>query len=219
MKIAVISANLGNYDKPYPWADQILPEGVECDIYRLDNSNFPPRPKAMTPALQVGIAKWFAHDLYPGYDLYMWVDASCALTRGNEVSLWALSLGNTDIALFKHPARKNVNEEYEFVRDKMIAGNKYLVSRYEGEWWDEEFKYIAARRGGWADLYASTAFMYRPAERVKEAFREVFSLKVRFHLHDQIALAYALQEHQVNITRINENYQKSGYLEFVRGKK
>lgn len=220
MKVCVISANLGSYDPPHPWAEQILPDDVECEIHRLTDENFPPRPLAMTSRLQCGIPKWFGHELFPGFDLYLWVDASCALTRGNEVDLWVKTIGDADIAIFKHPDRKNVVEEYGFIKDKLEQGNKYLKSRYEGEWLDEQFEFISNHGGSaYAPLYASTAFIYRPTIRVKHAFKETAFLKFRFHLHDQLALAYALRLHDVSVRVINQNYQKSGYMEYVRNKK
>ena len=225
MKVCIISANLGDYDKPHPWADQIVPDGVEVEIHRLNDDNFPPRHKAMTPALQCGIPKWHGHELFPDFGWYLWVDASCALTRGNEVHLWLCEVdafnpaGYYDIALFKHPERKTIRQEYDFIKDKMAAGNKYLCSRYKGEWLDEQMAFIANEAASYYPLYASTAFIYKPTPLIRAAFKEVAWQKYRFMLHDQLALAYALREHGNSIKVINQNYQKSGLMEFVRNKK
>lgn len=219
MKVCVISASLGGYDREWPWAEQIAPDGVEVEIHRLNDSNFPPRSKAMMPALQCGIPKWFAHDLFPGFDRYMWVDASCALTSGNEVRQWLTILGDHDIALFNHPERKAIAEEYEFIRQKMSEGNRYLTSRYNSEWLDEQYQFITSEGQPYAPLYASTAFIYDPTRSIKEAFKEVAFQKFRYHLHDQLALAYALQKYDIDVRAIDGNYQKSELLEFVRNKK
>jgi len=224
MKVCVISASLGNYDVEHPWAEQIVPDGVEVEIHRLNDSNFPPRHKAMTPALQCGIPKWHGYEMFPGFDWYLWIDASCALTRGNEVHLWlceadAFNLaGYYDIALFKHPERKTIQQEYEFIKEKMATGNKYLCSRYEGEWLDEQYEYVADI-AYYPAFYASTAFIYNPTPLIRNAFKEVAWQKYRFMLHDQLALAYALREHGHSIKVINQDYQKSGLMEFVRSKK
>lgn len=221
MKVAVISANLGpgGYDREWPWAEQNVPDGVEIEIHRLNDSNFPPRSKAMTPALQVGIVKWCAEELFPGFDRYLWLDASVALTRGNEIHLWLEILGSQDIALFKHPERRDITEEFEFIEFKIGQGNKYLLSRYEGEWLRPQYEYIQNKGREHARLYASTAFMWRPCQPLRVVFKEVLFQKYRYHLHDQLALAYALAESTATIQVINQNYQKSGLIEFVRNKK
>lgn len=221
MKVCVLSANLGSYESAeWPWAEQIVPDSVTVDIYRLNDSNFPPRTKAMTPALQCGIAKMFGWQLFPCYETYLWVDASCALTRGNEVHLWLEVLGNRDLALFKHPERNSVQEEYEFVKTKIAEGNKYLVQRYENEWLDQQYEYLKASYSHYDNnLYASTAFIYRPTARIQAALSDWWWHKSRFLLHDQLALPYVLKDRDIAPVVINQNYQKSGLVEFVRNKK
>lgn len=224
MKVAVISANLGGYDVPNDWPDLIAPEGVTVDVYRFTDQNFPPRPLAMTSRLQCGLLKWFGpHYIGQGqplYDAYIWLDASCAPTPV-FVSWWLEKLGKATMAVFAHPERKTVRDEYEFMKARMARpGETYLNSRYRGEWLDEEF----AACDPDAPLVASTSFAYRWGYHNDNgstgsqmlAMACVWEHKVRYHLHDQLAFSTALQRFKPYHHRINENYLQCEALTFTR---
>ncbi len=217
MRVAIISANLGAYDPPHEWAPQVVP-GATVSVHRFDDSNFPPRSKAMTPALQVGLLKWFGPDFVPVADAVIWIDASCAPTP--QSASWFLDrLGSADVAVFAHPERMTIREEYEFIVGRMARrGESYLNGRYKGEWIAEQFAMI--EQAGKADLplYASTAFAYRPTPKVLSAFADVFLLKARYLLHDQLAFPYALDKHMCSVNIIRENYLKCDALMFMRNK-
>ena len=55
MRIAVVSANLGNYDARVAWTPQVVPDAT-VDVHRLTDATFPPRSLAMTARLQCGMA-------------------------------------------------------------------------------------------------------------------------------------------------------------------
>lgn len=219
MKVCAISANLGSYDPPHEWEPQILSDNVELAIYRLDDQNFPPRHKAMTSRLQCGIPKWFGWRMFKG-EVFVWVDASCRLSHPKSVMWFVEQLGDADIALFRHPDRSTIQAEYEFCTRKIREGNRYLNDRYANEFWGLQMRTIEADRE-FKDtaLYASTAFIYRPTEAVKNAFKEIWSHKTQFLLHDQLALAYWVAKSGLKVNVINEHYMKTPYLEYVRNKK
>ena len=226
MKVAIISANLGSYEQTqHAWVKQAVPEGVELEIHRITDKEFPLRPKAMMPALQVGLLKWFGCEYFPNRDVLIWIDSSCALTSPTHVARWLDVLGDHNLAVFKHPERKTVIEEYDFIVERMRRPNEqYLTKRYSGEWLDEEYRYISQRSNpAHLPLYATTAFAYRPHYSVERAFMYTWLAKTKWHLHDQLAFAYELnfqaQSIGVDFTVIQENYQKSSLLEFVRNKK
>lgn len=222
MKVAIISGNLGSYDPPNDWPDQIVPEGVEVSFHRFTDANFPPRPKAMTSRLQCGLLKWFGphYVTLPGgtlYDVYIWIDGSCAPTP-IFTAWWLEQLGNASMAVFAHPERQTVREEYEFMTARMARpGETYLNSRYAGEWLDEEF----AACDPDAPLVASTSFAYRwgyhkDDGRQMQTMHCVWDHKTRFHLHDQLAFSTALRRLKPYHHRINENYLQCAALTFTR---
>ena len=219
MKVAVISANLGAYDRPTEWPVLDAPAGVEVSVHRFTDANFPPREKAMTSRLQCGLLKWFGPEFVPGHDVYLWIDASCTPTP--QAVPWFLSqLESAWAAFFRHPERQTIREEYEFIKARMARpGERYLTSRYAGEWLDEQFAAIDAVRCADRELFASTAFVYRP-DPTRGMFKEVWFGKTRYHLHDQLWLAYAIacgrEENGLDIRTIDANYLQCPALTFTR---
>lgn len=219
MRVALISANLGGYDQPNTWPEQIVPAGVTVDVHRFTDENFPPRPLAMTSRLQCGIPKWFGVDFAPSADVLIWIDGSCAPTP-IAVSWFLERLGQADIAAFRHPDRCTIREEYEFIKTRMRRpGETYLTSRYAGEWLDAQYARIAAAKCEYLPLFASTAFVYRPRPNMLAALADVFLMKARYLLHDQLAFPFALDQHGCTVNQIPYNYLKCDALTFTRGKR
>lgn len=225
-RVAVVSANLGAYDHDVPWPTLEAPLGVEVSVHRFTDANLPPRPMAMTPRLQCGLLKWFGYEFVPGADLYLWIDASCVPTAQavpwfcHRLSWVYDRLQLSDLALFAHPDRQTIRQEYEFMRARLAhPGERYLTSRYRGEWLDEQFAMIADAGYAEAQLFASTAFMYRPSRVVRELLKEVWYGKTRWHLHDQLYLAYAVAQSECTVSVIRENYLKCPALTYIRNRK
>jgi hypothetical protein len=221
MRILALSANLGGYDKPKSWPEQKLDSGVELDIIRLTDETFPPRPLAMTSRLQCGIPKMFGWQLYPGYDAYIWIDSSCILTNEYSVMGFVGKLFNDDIAVFKHPDRNSISEEYHFMKARMERpGETYLNSRYKGEWIDEQYKFLMDDPTFEDNnLFASTAFIYRPSNKIKWSFEEWWALKCRYLLHDQLAFPWVLSFTGVEMNIIKLDYRDCELTTYVRNKK
>lgn len=235
MRIAVLSANLGSYDVPREWPEQQTSH--EVTYVRLHDGNFPPRPLAMTSRLQCGIPKWFGVDFVPKEtDVIIWIDASCVPTPfAVEWFLEKLDCplhprqSGADIAVFAHPDRRTVRDEFEFMTRKLAEGNRYLTSRYKGEWLDEMYRRIGEASASKLMLFASTAFAYRLSvhdgeaeifnDRVTKALADVFLWKSRYLLHDQLAFPWSLYRHGVRKNVIHENYLKCPALEYVRNKR
>lgn len=222
MKVAVISANLGQggYDQPAPWPELIAPDGVEISVIRLTDETFPPRLLAMTSRLLCGEPKMFGWDLFPGFDVYLWIDASCRPTP-TAVEWFMSRLGKREMAVFQHPDRRTIRDEYDFVVERMKRpGETYLTSRYKGERFDELFVWLSRQwdEDGYQDahLYASTAFIYRPTPNVKRMMADWWLTKTRWSLHDQIAWPYLIWKRGIYVNVIPDNYLKCPALEFVR---
>ena len=161
----------------------------------------------------------FGWELFPGFDYYIWVDASMSVSHPDCAEWFVSKCEHHDIAVFRHPDRKTVREEYEFVKEKLEQGNKYLSSRYEGEWLDAQAQSILSNPTFRDEnLYASTAFVYKPNNHVKDAFREWWWHKSRYLLHDQLAFPYVLDRAWCNVNVIEESYLKIPYLTYARNK-
>ena len=215
MKLAIISANLGGYEQLAEWPSLEVPPGVEVQVLRLTDRELPPRPLAMTSRLQCGIPKWFGVEFAPDADVILWIDASCAPTP-TAVS-WFLDRLHGEVAVFAHPERQTIREEYHFIAGRMARpGERYLTSRYQGEWLHEQFAEIERVGLAGLPLYASTAFAYRPTVRVQAALRDVFVAKARYCLHDQLSFPVALHQHGCRVTVLPDNYLHCEALTFKR---
>ena len=232
MKVSVISANMGGYEAQAVWPTLAAPAGVEIEVHRLTDADLPRRHLAMTPRLKCGLPKMFGHEMFPGADAYVWIDASCTPTP-RAVGWFLERLGpKADFALFAHPERRSVREEMAFMADRMARpGESYLTSRYAGEDFDGIWRWFE-REAGWqgttrsrrssiyADdrLFASTAFAYRASRRphVAAMLSEWWLTKTRWLLHDQVSLPLLLWLHGCSVSVIQDDYLRCEALTFTR---
>ena len=234
-RCAILSANFGSYDPEIPWPAQSkllfnrrvaagrlggvmhAEEQVDFTVERYNDENFPRRNLALTPRMKPALIKMFGWEFHPNHEYYIWVDASKTLTTPDFGAWMVQQLAGGEFAVFKHPERKTIQEEYEFVKRKMDEGNKYLLDRYAGEFLDEQWSAIYRDRTYIDDaLYASTGFIYRPLKNVKAALKEWWHHKTRFLLHDQLALPYVLKKNGVKVHVIQENIYKFPMWEHTR---
>ena len=210
-RIAVVSANLGGFDEPVAHVPQ---EGVDVQYHAFTDAIFPPRPRAMTPRLQAKIPKMFAWDLLPGYDAYLWLDASLQLSKPDSVAWFVAQMNGRDIAVFRHPDRLTIAEEADFLRTKMAHGSRYILARYQGEDLDGQMAAIGKSSG--LRLFAAGAFIYKPTPMVQAAFKDWWVHASRFHIIDQLAFPFVLHEWGVNPSVIDEDIYKASRLRFTR---
>ena len=218
MKVCVVSANMGYFDPPMKWYEQVLPENVDvCDFVCWTDENFPPRTNSMTPRLQARIPKMFGWQMSPGYDVYLWVDSSCSLLHEESVAWFLERLGSAQAVFFRHPDRKTVKEEAGFLSFKLAEGNRYLTPRYAGELLEAQMAELLAGPD-WEDdlLIASTAFAYRNHTWVHEMLKEWWYHTSRYHSIDQLSLPYVLKRSMLKYNLIEENYMKTPYLTYTR---
>jgi len=203
MKIALISANCGGWDVEKEWVPQVIPEGDELFVYRLNDDNWPMRIRAMTPKMQSTIPKFFGWQMFPDMDAYIWVDASRMIVRNDFVTWMIAQLGDADMALCRHQERTSIEEEIAYVKYYVENKNEYLYPRYSHEWIDEQFLVIKSD-SLFEDnvLYASTFLAYHPTEAVQKATTEWWHHFTRYHILDQLALPYVTWKHGVKVNVI-----------------
>lgn len=215
MKVAVLTANLGNFDESVNSVEQIVPNGVEVTFHKFTDSNFPPIT-GLTPRLQYRIPKLFGWEMFPGYDVYIWYDSSMSLQNYQSVGWFLHQLGNKDMAVFSHPWRKTIKEEVDHIEEKLREDNKYIVSRYKNGLHKEQYKEIM-QSGNYVDdsLYTSTAFIYRNTEKVQNALKLWWLHQSRYFTCDQVCLPYVLKVSGLDINVIQENQFKCAYISLV----
>lgn len=211
MSVAVVSANFGDFEKSITHE----PQSIETFNYCITEQNFPLRYNSMTPRLQARIVKTHMWQFALGHNYYLWIDSSCKLSNKDSVKWFLEQLEDADIAVFKHPRRDTVQEEADYLKKRLKLETegkkkKYILPRYENEDIDGQLKEVDPA----AELYASTAFIYKNSLGVRTAMKLWWYHISRYHVIDQLALPHCIKDLRVSI--IQENYLKCDYIEAVR---
>lgn len=206
-RVAVITANLGDFDKEKDPVEQTVP----FDFYRFTDENFKWRNRAMTSRLQARIVKTFGWQMVPEHQFYLWVDSSCQLSHPDSVKWFYDQMGMNDVVVFKHPNRNTIGEEEQYLKKRLANHCPYLTPRYENELLDEQMAEINDPN---LPLYASTAFMYRNTYDVKKMLKEWWYHISRYHTIDQLSFPHVLKNLKVGV--IPDSYLKTPYLKYVR---
>jgi hypothetical protein len=212
MKICILTANLGNFDKRI---DPVV-QSVPCDFRRFTDENFPPRKASMTPRLQARIVKMFGWQMVPGYEIYIWVDSSCSFQNPDSVR-WLVDQCHGDVAVFKHPNRGTVELEANYLKARLAKKCPYITPRYENELIDEQLEAIRSIPDN--HLFASTVIVYKNNEKVHKMMKEWWYHTSRFHSIDQLSLPYAIQKTNCEYNIIPDDYTKTPYITYVRNNK
>ena len=215
--VCILTANLGDFDTAVDPTPQTTT--IPYKFHRFTDKNFPPI-MGLTPRFQYRIPKMFGWQMYPSFDYYIHLDASVTLKRPDSLQYYLDQLGDADMAFFKHPQRSSIQEEVNHIDDYLTRrrgtkrGQDYMIRRYENGLHKEQWADIQLDKDFVDDkLYASTGFIYRDSERVRDALRLWFLHQARYFTCDQIALPYAVKDLEVNT--MNEPIFKSGHISLV----
>lgn len=215
MKIALLTANTGNFDKEMVNVEQDL----DHDFFSFNDETFIPRTNAMTPRLQARIPKLFSWQLIPGYDYYVWIDSSCVLAKPDSLRWLVDKCENADMVLFKHPHRSSVKEEADYLQMRLDKKCPYITPRYGNEHLKEEMKEILGDENFVDDkFFATTVYVYKDSEKMRAMQKEWFYYTARYHTNEQLPLPYVLSKSECKVEIIQDNYLKTPYLEYVRNK-
>lgn len=213
MKIAILTAILGNFDKPVDPVKQDTEH--EVVFHRFTDEDFPPIT-GLTPRLQYRIPKLFGWEMFPGHDIYVWLDGACSFKRPDCLEWYLDQLGDNEIALFRHPVRGTAKKETDHIEEKLQAKHPYMMPRYANGLHKEMYEVCLADPDFVdKDLYASTMFVYRNTPRVQAMMKDWWYYQSRYYTCDQVSLMYVLQKHRIKVKKIDEPMYKIGYLSLV----
>ncbi|SRR5258705_13446793 len=219
MNIAILSANLGSFDTNpkdpvSQWSDK---KGtVNIIFHRFTDEDFPPIAD-INPRFQYRIPKLFGWEMFPGHDIYIWLDAGMSLQRPDSVEWFLGQLGEADMAFFRHPWRGTVKQEVEHVEKKLQENNRYITPRYKNGLHKELHKLMQADSSFRDEhLFASNVFIYRNNPNVHEMMKHWWYYQSRYFTVDQIALSYAMSlTKNLTVNKIPDNLFKIGYISLV----
>lgn len=218
MRVAVITANMGSFEK----TPQHVKQSVPYDYHSFDDSNFPPRICSMTSRLQARIPKMFGWQMIPNeYDYYIWIDSSSAFSHKDSVKWFIDNCQNVDIAVFKHPQRNSIEQEADYIKYRLRRKCEYITPRYKNELADEQVKIIKQDKDYNDDcLFVTTAFVYKHTPAVEKMMIDWWYHTSRFHSVDQLSFPYVLKKsgcpYAILPARLGHSRISSPYLTLVR---
>lgn len=210
MKIAILQANLGNFDTPQDPVEQTVP----FTFHRWTDDNFPPI-MGLTPRMQYRIPKTHGWQMFPGYDIYVWLDGTVSFKRDDCLQWYLDQLGDGDVALFKHPNRYNARQETAHIEEHLQLGKPYITARYKNGLHKEQLAEILATGYKDRSLYASTVFIYRNTPKVQDMLKDWWYYGCRYFTVDQIVLPWLFWKHGLKVKTLDEPIYKSGYISLV----
>lgn len=215
MKIAVISANLGGFDR----LSRHVPQSLPYDYFMFTDENFPPRDKVMLPRLQAKIPKFFGWQMAPGYDYYLWIDASLAMADPDTIKYFFDNCQDHDIVVLKHPTRPNIRQEVRYTRKGVKQRSAYMLGRYENEMIKEMYDVVQADKDFTDDLLVNGGiFMYRNTPEVQGMLKEWWYYVTRYIIQDQIPFPYALKKSGIRINVRPDEINNCRYVSALRHK-
>ena len=219
MRICVSTANLGSIDADnVQHVMQAIPDAWSVDYFGYNDSNLPARHCALHPRLQAKIPKMLAHESHPGYDYYIWLDGSIAMTRPDFITWLVEKCRNHDMALFRHPYRHSIKDEAEYCYSEMHQGNRYLIDRYQNEPMLEQINhYLADPTFNDRTLFACGVFIYSRSivKYDNNIMSDWFYHNARYSVQDQLSLPFLIHKHRIRHNAIDEGIFSNPYFTFI----
>jgi hypothetical protein len=206
MRILVTSARIGNIcNKSIP-----TQQGHDVTFICLDSTNFAPRSKSMTARMVSKIPKMLAWDLYPGYDMYIWMDSNFNFTTNKFADWFVKRIGDKQALFFKHPhGRTTIKSEADFLINQQAKGDRYLIDRCFGEDIQNQIDtYLKDPNFVDNKLMACGIFAYKASvveNRQCNLMKEWYYNVCRWNIRDQVSLPYALSKFDISYELINDN--------------
>ncbi len=132
-------------------------------------------------------------------DVTIWTDCNIWLKRDAQEVADAL-LGDADIALFRHPYRETVWQEFETLKWDQRFAIPYLQEQME-----VQRNTYSATLSVDAPLYECSILIRRNNGRVNAAMEDWWAQICRWQWRDQVSLPFVLSRHDLKINAIDGN--------------
>jgi len=193
IRVLHISANTNSYHVDHS-NDNVVQQGdgFTYEFKYLDDVSFPPRINSLHPRLQSKIPKMLGHELFPGYDYYLWTDSNITLKSPDAIKHF-LDL-DSDWVLFNHNRRTLLKEEFEFMIEYK---NRDYLEKYINEFIPEQYIEYKTSSDNFDSipLYGNGCLMYKNTELNKKITREWYYHNARYSIQCQLSLPYVLNKY------------------------
>lgn len=198
MRIAVITANIGDIDGDFNVIEQTVNNNITLKYFCYNEKSIPfPFPN-LNNRLKSRFIKIKTHEFLPNFDYYLWLDCRIEVIDKNFIQNIVNDIKDYDICLVKHEERKDVFEELNFILDFVNQENKYLGQRYYNQKLEEEFSFLNKNNidNKLKDigLFASGIFLRKNNENTNKAFDLWWDLCIKYSYFDQAVLSYVIMK-------------------------
>jgi len=196
-RIHISTAKFGGEELKKSIPEQIN-DNYEIELISYHDNNTKSRSNSLHPRTKGKIPKmleWLDFDA----DYYIWMDAPMNFITNDIGNLVEKSIEDFDICLFKHPLNSSIKKELYSVENEIGNGNQYHISRYEGEYMQEQVNsYLEDPSFIDDNLFACGFFIYSRKlieNRNYNLMTDWFFHNCYWSIQDQLSLPYLLHKH------------------------
>lgn len=194
MRVAVISAQFGNFDTPKPFPKQSVP----CDYFYITEDNCPYTFYNIDNRLRAKYFKILTHREYD-HDIIIWVDGNVQIKDPDFVLNMVNALEHSDVAISRHHERNSVFEEASFIVNQIKRGNLYLKKRYCINAIKSEVDRMDKNLQG---LYWCGLFARKNTPKVNAAFEEWWMQNILWSNFDQCNFVDVMNKKKIDIKEV-----------------
>ena len=209
MKIAVVTAIFGGFDKPHPLPEQ----NTEYDYFVFNEASGIPQRAEFTNRMKGKWYKYQQHQLLElqRYDIFIWLDGNFQIKRNDFVEYMVRQVRDYDMAMVTHQQRDCVYKEIDFILDAVTNPNadafqaKYFKPRYGHE---VDLLKLQARDymamgmpPNWG-LFACGLFARKNIPLVNQAMDQAWLDNLRYCSQDQNPVPVALWKYNLKVNRL-----------------
>lgn len=193
------------YDAVFFADAETLRKSDETAVRSWDSVIVPPYPRRdWTPRLRAKYFKLQIHRLLEvsNYEYLVWMDARIQILDEELIARLVARLRELPpwrrLAIFEHPERKDIREEYEYIVRLLNGGDVYLLARYAQEDMRGQLAYYDAM--GWevdGRLLSGGFWVVENSPLMARVFDEWWDHNLRFTIMDQLSLPIVLARHNI----------------------
>lgn len=163
------------------------------------------------PVMEAKRYKILSHLFYPQDEITVWVDANISL-RAESRQVVNTLLGDADLAVFRHPYRETVWQEFATLKDDPRFAIPYLQTQLTEQWRTYRMEGLPASTG----LFECNVLIRRNNPRVTRLMETWWAQICRWQWRDQVSFPYALWKHaDVNVAAIEGNAREHPFFDYV----
>lgn len=199
--IAVVTANFGGFDIQH----EIPPQDIQFDRFYFTEKNSPLPLSGLSNRLKAKYFKILTHRILSNYDVFVWMDANIQVKSSDFVRTVAGSIN--EVAISRHPFRDTTEQEFNFIRDQIKSGSKYLSERYKIDALQAELLAIDYPK----DLYWCGLFARLNTSKVNAEFEKWWNWCIEYTDFDQNTFSEVARHLRVNTFELGNFYDNPYY--------